>query len=62
MFGVLGLRFWVLCFGFEVQGLGCGVQCLVFRVLGLVRFGFWVSGGQGLGFGGWRLVFGVWSL
>ena len=41
----------------------------MFRVLGLVRFvfcvlgfGFWVSGGQGLGFGGWCLVFGVWSL
>ena len=62
MFGVLGLRFRVLCFGFEVQGLGCGVQCLVFRVLGLVRFVFFVFcfGFQGVRV--WGLVVGVWCL
>ena len=34
----------------------------MFRVLGLARFGFWVSGGQGLGFGVWCLAFGVYDL
>ena len=38
-FGVWGLGFWVLGFGFGVWGLGCGVCGL--------GFGFWVLGFAG---------------